>query len=163
MTEALVVIPCQCKCANRSEGNWGFDMNFGIQHDIHSLGNLDLWQRHFLTVVSETEFLPWDPTFVSEKTWKPIIGLRPFVINGQSKAYQWLQARGFRTFNHLWPGDLDTATEHNTHAGIASAIQWLSTQNLSELYQQLLPDLEHNQQRYWEFCQEQHQRVRNLF
>ena len=144
-------------------GNWGMDMSMGIPHDIHSLGNLDLWRSHFLTVVGETEFYPWDPTFVSEKTWKPIIGGRPFLINGQSKAYQWLRDRGFRTFTHLFPGNLDQATELDIHAGIADAIKWLTAQNLTELYQQLQPDLQYNQQRYWEFCDEQYRRVRKLF
>ena len=75
-----------------------------IPDDLHSLGNLIIWQNHFLTVVSETEFLPWDNTYVSEKTWKPIIGLRPFLINGQSKIYKWLRDRGFKTFNHYFNG-----------------------------------------------------------
>ena len=144
-------------------GNWGFDMGFGIPHDIHSLGNLNIWQRHFLTVVGETEFLPWDPTFVSEKTWKPILGLRPFVINGQSKAYRWLRDRGFRTFNHVWPVDIDSATELDTHDKIAEVIKWLGNQDLTQLYQQLLPDLIYNRKRFDEFSNEQFQHVRKLF
>jgi hypothetical protein len=70
----------------------------GIPFDLLSLGRLDIWQNHFLNIVSETEFKPWDNLFVSEKTWKPIIGLRPFIVNGQTKIYKWLRNQGFKTY-----------------------------------------------------------------
>jgi len=147
-----------------NEGNWGMSMDFGIPHDIHTLGNMDLWRQHFLTVVGETEFLPWDHTFVTEKTWKSIIGMRPFVINGQTKIYTWLRAHGFRTFNHHWSHiEMENLNELEVHDSIVAVIKYLATQDIQQMYQLMLPDLKHNRDRFFEFAQEQKFRMENLF
>jgi hypothetical protein len=146
------------------EGNWGMSMEFGIPHDIHSLGNMQTWQAHFLTVVSETEFWPWDNTFVSEKTWKPILGMRPFVINGQTKIYQYLRQHGFRTFNHYWPHiDIESGDVHDT---IVEVITWLASlprAELARLYQEMLPDLIYNRAHFYDFSRDQISRTERLF
>lgn len=145
-------------------GNWGMPMNLRIPHDIHTLGQLDVWRTCFLNVVSETINLPWDPLFITEKTFKPMLGLRPFIINGQSKAYQWLRDQGFKTFNHYWPHvDIENATELNTSQCIVEVIKYLSTQQLNTLYQQMLPDLLHNRQHFLTFAQNQQYKINNLF
>lgn len=141
-------------------GNWHNSMEFGIPHDIHSLGNLDLWRQHFLHVVSETSFNSWDHMFITEKTIKPLIGMRPFVINGQQKIYRWLRDRGFRTFNHYWPHiDLENANEHDLHEKICDVIRFLITQDLESIYQDMLPSLKHNRDRYFEFAIEESHRI----
>jgi hypothetical protein len=145
-------------------GNWEMDMALGIPHDIHTLGDLNRWRSHFLNIVSETINLPWNPLFVTEKTFKPIIGLRPFVINGQPKIYNWLRKNGFRTFNHHWPQvDLENATEYNTAERIVDVIKYLSTRDLVDLYQQMLPDLLHNRKHLAEFITQQQTRINHLF
>ena len=73
--------------------------DFGIPHDVLTLHNMHYWQQHFLNIIGATEFNHWDDIFVSETQFKPIIGLRPFVINGNQRTYQWLRDHGFRTFN----------------------------------------------------------------
>jgi hypothetical protein len=139
--------------------------NFGgVPYDLCSLGRLDIWQTHFLNIVSETEFYPWDNLFVTEKTWKPIIGMRPFVINGQTKLYKWLRDQGFRTFNHHWAHiEMENITELEVHDSIVTVIEHLITQDLKQLYQDMLPDLEYNKDRFFEFAQEQKFKMENLF
>lgn len=148
-------------------GNWGMSMEFGIPHDIHTLGNIDIWQNCFLNIVGETEFFPWDHTFVSEKTWKPIIGLRPFVVNGQSKIYAWLRRHGFRTFNHYWPQiKIENIPEYKVHDSIVNVIKYIagmSKDQITNLYQDMLPDLLHNKNRFFEFGQEQKLKAEHLF
>lgn len=148
-------------------GNWGMSMEFGIPHDIHSLGNMQTWQTHFLTLVSETEFLPWDPLFVTEKTWKPILGLRPFIINGQPKIYAWLRDQGFHTFNHYWDHvDLENANELEVHDRIVQVLEYLSTmsaQELTAMYDSMLPSLRHNQAHFAEFVKTQIHKINHLF
>jgi len=150
-----------------NQGNWGMSMEFGIPHDIHTLGNMDLWRQHFLSVVSETEFLPWDNTFVTEKTWKPIIGLRPFVINGQTKIYAWLRNHGFRTFNHYFNGiELEDVNEFQVHDSIVAVIKLLATLDANQIcamYHDMSADLMHNQARFFEFAKEQKYKTQNLF
>ena len=146
--------------------NLHFD-KFNIPLDIVSLGRLDIWQNHFLNVVSETEFFPWDNLLVSEKTWKPIIGLRPFVINGQPQIYSWLRKNGFKTFNHYWNFvDLENCNELEIHDNLIQVIKYvcsLPEGKLHEIYKQMLPDLQHNRQRFFEYANEQKQRIQSLF
>ena len=146
------------------ENQWWPDEH-GIPHDIHSLGRLDLWQKHFLTVVSETEGNNDVPTFVSEKTWKPMIGMRPFIINGQTKVYKWLRDRGFRTFNQYWK-HIPVETDADTPTACATVVEYLcgkSKQDIQEMYQDMLPDLIYNQQRFYEFGREQQHKMENIF
>lgn len=149
------------------EGNWNLSMKIGIPHDIHSLGNMDFWRGHFLTIVSETEFFPWDNLFVSEKTWKPIIGLRPFLINGQTQVYRWLRQHGFRTFERYWPDiEIEDLPEYEVHDSIVSVVRWLSILSRSEIqkiYQEMLLDLLHNRERFFEFAKEQSYKIQTLF
>lgn len=149
------------------EANWNMPDLYGIPHDIHSLGNMYFWQNHFLNIVGETEFNPWDNMFITEKTWKPIIGLRPFVINGQTKIYKWLRDNGFKTFNNYFNGiELENISEHQTHDSIIGVITYvnsLSKQEMLSMYANMLPDLVHNQQRFFEFVSEQKHKINNLF
>ena len=149
------------------EGNWGQDDRFGIPHDIHTLGNIDYWQNHFLTVAGETEFLPWDNMFISEKTWKPIIGLRPFILNGQTKIYKYLRDNGFHTFNQYFNGiKLEDIPEYEVHDSIISVIKYLATLDKTEIltmYNDMLPALIHNRNRFFEFAKEQQYKIAHLF
>jgi len=148
-------------------GKYNLHTSFGgIPYDVCSLGRLDIWQQHFLNIVSETEFNPWDNIFVSEKTWKPIIGLRPFVINGQLKIYDWLRNNGFRTFNHYFSSPIEGIKEFEIHDSIIAVIQALSKMPASKivsLYNDMLPDLKYNKLRFEEFAQEQLIKVDHLF
>lgn len=148
------------------EGNWGLSNDFGIPHDIHSLGNMEYWKNHFLNIVGETEFRPQNHMFISEKTWKPILGLRPFVINGQTKIYQYLRDNGFQTFNHYFDGiELEDVTEFEVHDSIISVIKHLATLDQAELlamYKDMLPALRHNKERFFEFVKEQKIKIDNL-
>jgi hypothetical protein len=155
------------KIADYAEGNWGLADTYGIPHDIHSLGRMDIWQNHFLTVVSETEFLPWDNMFISEKTWKPILGLRQFVINGQTKIYKYLRDNGFHTFNHYFNSiELEHINELKVHDSIIAVIKYLTNldeKEISAMYKDMLPALEHNRNRFFEFAKEQQYKIEHLF
>lgn len=147
------------------ENQWWPENELSIPHDIHSLGRMEVWQNHFLTVVSETESNNAVPTFVSEKIWKPIIGMRPFIINGQSKSYKWLRDRGFKTFNQFWQ-HLHVETADDTPHTCAKVIEYIcdkSTQELEEIYKHILPDLAHNRNRFYEFSIEQKNKTETLF
>jgi hypothetical protein len=139
--------------------------NFGgVPYDALSLGRLDIWKSHFLNIVSETEFYHWDNMFITEKTWKPILGLRPFIINGQITMYKYLRDNGFKTFTHYFEGiELEHIPEHQIHDSIIAVIRSLVDKDLKQLYQQMLPDLEYNRQRFFEFAQEQKYKIDNLF
>jgi len=141
------------------------DFCAGLPNDVFTLGKLSIWQSCFLNIVSETEFNNWHPRFVTEKTWKPIVGMRPFIIHGQARIYPWLRSQGFRTFNHYWP-HVDVETSEDQHGIVMSVLHWLCdmpVQDLEDMYQDMLSDLRYNRDRFLEFSREQYHKMHNLF
>ena len=82
------------------------DLRYSRPEDVLTLGNLDIWNQSYLIIVSETTTL--DPWHLSEKIWKPILGLRPFLLNGNSESYKLLRKLNFYT-----PADLFKDIELN--------------------------------------------------
>ena len=137
----------------------------GIPNDLVSIGRLDVWQRCFLNVVSETEFESTKPRFVTEKMWKPMIGLRPFLIHGQTNTYTWLRNQGFRTFNQFW-SHIPVETDPDVHATTVQVLTYVSAQSpqqLHDMYNMMWSDIKHNQDRYREFAQEQQHKMEHVF
>lgn len=125
-------------------------------YDNVSLGDLSRWQNSFLIVVSET-CSNRVSCFVSEKTYKPIIGLRPFVINGGPKIYRWLEKAGFDTFEDLWPDvDLREFTDFESHCRkimhIIDRVSAMTSEQMYQWYQFLLPRLQRNRQHFFDYA-----------
>ena len=99
-----------------------------------------------LSIIAET--LPTgDQFFVTEKTGKALAAGRVFLLQGGPGYLRELRNLGFRTFAPLVDESYDTIldiTERN--AAIVAELKRLSTVNLTELYQKLMPVLQHNQQ-----------------
>lgn len=87
----------------------------GIVNDIMSLGHPSNWRRIFLDVVTETQFNLRKTRFVSEKIYKPIMGMRPFLVYVRDGAVPWLTQRGFEPYVTDFQDitDLDLASYHN--------------------------------------------------
>lgn len=68
------------KTGNTDQNLHNNDKRFSRPEDFSSLGNTLIWNNSFCVVVTETEIN--DPWQISEKTWKPIIGMRPFFLHG---------------------------------------------------------------------------------
>ena len=75
-----------------------------IRNDIFSLGDMNIWQNSLLCLVTETEFSNRYPKnfFASEKTFKPILGMRPFFIYGQAPLREHLKQQGFDVFDDVF-------------------------------------------------------------
>jgi hypothetical protein len=92
---------------NDEFGNMGTDegtVSRKIKNDIFSLGDLHNWNRSLLCIVTETEFSNTNPSnfFMSEKTWKPVLGLRPFFVYGQPRLRDYLKEQGFDIFEDIF-------------------------------------------------------------
>jgi len=137
----------------------------GIPNDLVTVGSLDVWNQCFLYVSSETVFNPWEPLFANERIWKTMIGLRPYVIQGNPATYKWLQGHGFKTFNHYWP-HINMEESKSVLDNIIQVLTFLDTKSADEkmsMYNDMLPDLLHNKNRFYEFSREQKQKMENLF
>lgn len=88
--ESLIFVP------NDGDG----ENNSSRINDIFSLGDPQLWNKHFINVVTETVI--HTDVMISEKTWKPIIGLRPFLVLGDYTLYKKLHEFGIDTFDDVF-------------------------------------------------------------
>jgi len=132
----------------------------GIPNDIYSLGRLDIWKSSFLNIVSETQYECTPHAFVSEKVYKPIIGLRPFIVNGTPDIYIWLKEFGFDCFEDIFPISKLLSNDpidfkFRNHEIICEVIKELSKTNLEELYKKLLPRLIYNQNLFYKHANNQ--------
>lgn len=132
----------------------------GIPNDIYSLGQLEIWNRSFINIVGETQFEFSNNVFLSEKIFKPIIGLRPFVINGSPGIYRILKRAGFDCFDDLFPVDIlsketFTSWKFENHKHIVESLTNFKDKDLIDMYHQLKPRLLYNQQLFYEHATNQ--------
>ena len=137
---------------------------FGIPQDYYSLHNMDIWKKTFLYINAATESNPINDLFCQQDTFKPMIGLRPFVINGVQRTYRWLRNNGFKTFNHYWNHvDIENGNVIDTIVQLIRHLQSLTPNELLAMYNDMLPNLYYNKNRFFEFAQEQKYKIENLF
>jgi hypothetical protein len=124
----------------------GEDTRYSRPEDLISVGNLKIWSDSYLIISSESEV--HDPYHITEKTWKPIMGLRPFVLNSNPSVAYVLKKLGFFTPAELFN---DNTLDECNIKGIVSLIEKLYNLSSSELYSlwnKQLPMLEHNRNRF---------------
>lgn len=68
-------------------------------------------EKSFLNVVTETRFSSLS-AYISEKTLKPILMFRPFVLLSSYKTLTLLKKLGFQTFNKWWDESYDLEPNH---------------------------------------------------
>lgn len=130
----------------------------GLPNDIASLGLLSNWQSHFLNVVTETVYNITQNHFVSEKIFKPIVGLRPFLVYDTDGAVKWLTERGFETYVNEFSdiSDLNLLDPNN----IAPFLKTLCEQSESYLrskFVALMPKLLYNRNQFVTYVAQQKQ------
>lgn len=138
-----------------------------FKENPYSLGDISIWKNCFLNVISET--LPISSNhFISEKTYKPIIGMRPFVLNGDPRILTYLSDLGFHTFEEYWPdihfrdcSNMDEVTD--SVISVIHRIANMSPATIYEMYTEMLPKLRHNRERFFQHAREQEHILTHLF
>ena len=130
--------------------------DYPIPNDVYTLGDINIWQDSYLNIVTETVFNT-DEFFISEKTWKPIIGQRPFFVYGQIQLREYLKAQGFDTFEDII--DYTGCVTEQDYAELAvKTIETLIVNRGTRFRQRLV----NNQQRFHSYVYEQWNRLLNL-
>lgn len=130
--------------------------DYTIPNDVYTLGDINTWQDSYLNIVTETVFSS-DEFFISEKTWKPIIGLRPFFIYGQPKLRKYLKENGFDLFEDFI--DYSGCVTEQDYAQLA-----VDTVNkiYPAAYPQLLTRLKNNRNKFHSYVYKQWNNLMNL-
>ena len=90
---------------------------------------------------------------ISEKTFKPIAFLQPFIVFGQPTTLEYLKDNGYKTFNKWWDESYDTITDSGikfkmlTH--LYKKISRMPHNQLTEILYEMWPIVEHN---YYKYC-----------
>jgi hypothetical protein len=112
----------------------------GITNDISTLGEINNWKSHFVNIVSETTV--HTDVFFSEKTFKPILGYKPFIVLGDSNIYNKLHEWGIDTFDDIFGTGYKDYTSYTDRAKwIVDIIDQLKNENLNLLYKSITPRL----------------------
>jgi len=152
-------------------GNLGVDETFvsaKIRNDIFSVGDTNIWKNSLLCLVTETEFSNANPNdfFISEKTWKPVLGLRPFFVYGQAPLRQYLKASGFDIFEDVFDysqinentGDVEKQSQYAQVA--IDAIN--RVQNPEQDYRRYFGRCQNNKKRFRSYVYEQWDKLNGL-
>jgi hypothetical protein len=94
-----------------------------------------------------------DETCLTEKTFKPIANLQPFVVFGSYGTLETLKDMGYKTFHGFIDETYDTIKDHELRIILATAqavaLAHMSHQDHIKLMHQIKPILEYNQQHFF--------------
>lgn len=87
--------------------------------DINDLPNFftvtnyprQFYENSYLHIVTETKFENAKTPFFSEKTWRPILNLQPFIMMGNTGSLEKLHELGFKTFSPFIDETYDQVTD----------------------------------------------------
>ncbi len=82
----------------------GFEGSLGtlFERDLNHQATLDTW----ISVVSEASFAE-NTCFISEKSFKPIATMHPFIIYGNKHSLKYLRNLGYKTFSNFFDESYD--------------------------------------------------------
>ncbi len=110
------------------------------------------YKHFFVELVCET-YYSGRTFFPTEKTWRPIMLLTPFIVQGPQWFLHRLRDMGFQTFDRWWDeGYSEDPADHQPHE-IIKVIDYLahkSTKELNTMYEEMQPILQHNKKRFME-------------
>jgi hypothetical protein len=102
----------------------------------------------YINLTTETLFFE-DCYYISEKIFKPIANLQPFVVIGSPFILKELKKLGFKTFDSYWDETYDSETSNvDRFRKLNNLIIDLSNKPIKEIhdmYYKMLPDLVYNQ------------------
>lgn len=133
------------------------------QWPVTSMSNPDLlgnfYQHAFLEIVSES-FMECPHCFLSEKIFKPMIHLTPFVFFGTPNSLKRLHNYGFRTFGNFWSEEYDNESDHHLRflkcCYTMQNIVTRPTNELIKMYSEMQDILTHNYNRLVEYIDKEY-------
>ena len=141
-----------------------YDLGRDITHD--TLVDWKKWeaglmvsQQHFDTYfsVQAESTVKLQYSFLTEKTWKPIIGEHPFITLASGNHYRDLKKLGFETFDNVFGSDWqDVEPWESRMKGLVDSIIRVTGPNLHDIMfdSETRRQCRHNQRRFWNLWKE---------
>jgi hypothetical protein len=132
---------------NNVDGEGSSQMSAKFGHREYAM-----WQASLIHVVNETVF--YEPKLhLTEKIFKPIVSMRPFVLLGAPGNLQFLKNYGFLTFapwiDESYDGIEDNDLRLDHIAMETERIARMSIGELRDMLEEMRPVLEHNKQHFF--------------
>lgn len=122
-------------------------------------------QESFLTIVPETIYEK-DIIFITEKIVKPIINLQPFVVVTAPRFLKFLRELGFKTFDGFIDESYDEQNNNEKRFEMIfnelDKFRSRTNEELKDWWKQILPILEHNQNRLLEIGRQKTEKIKLL-
>jgi hypothetical protein len=122
------------------------------EFEINWAGNLlkETYLKTWVSVITETLYHDQlASVFVSEKIFKPMLALHPFILVGQTNTLTELKKMGFKTFDKWWDESYDTELHpikrFEKICSILTDLKRLSKKQLLDMYKDMYSVLMHNQ------------------
>ena len=117
---------------------------YGHRMSISQVIPITLYNQTAYSVVTETNFSN-AYSFYTEKTAKPIIARRLFVMFAGQHYLRNLRSLGFKTFDGIIDESYDSIEDNNYRwAAACKQIEWLCKQDQRTILEQIQPIVEHN-------------------
>ena len=120
-----------------------------IGHNNHKLIDTRFYQDSYFNFVVETHFSKHN-IFLTEKTFKPILNLQPFIIVGAPGSLKLLKELGYETFDDWIDESYDKIKNDEDRMfecfALAYEINQKSNEDLITMTKEMIPVLAHNQQ-----------------
>jgi hypothetical protein len=106
----------------------------------------DLYKNSWVSIVTEASFFDYESTvFISEKTFKPIACMQPFIIVGSKNILKYLRKLGYKTFSPFIDETYDDVDDSDRFTAIVNAIKKIDEiDNKIDWYNSLREIVEHN-------------------
>lgn len=107
----------------------------------------DMYLNTWVSVVTESSYFDYEHSiFISEKTFKPIACLQPFIIVGSKGTLKYLRKLGYKTFDGFIDESYDNCDDDHRMAAIITAIKKIQAiPDKAAWYESMRDILEHNQ------------------
>lgn len=125
-----------------------YDVELSFENPTHD-DNVKKYFNSYLHIVSETYFENTSTQmFFSEKIYKPIVFLQPFILFGQTNSLKYLKELGFKTFSSFIDESYDDIKDdHQRFYAALNSVKEFLKQDITEIHKKMkdmLPILKHN-------------------
>ena len=118
--------------------------SYGVLTTVANVLPINIWRQTAYSIVAETQF-DNEVTFLSEKTFKPMLAKRLFIMFAGQHHLKNLRALGFKTFDGIIDETYDTVADPYVRWALAfNQLLWLETQPQDEIFERIKDITEHN-------------------
>lgn len=126
--------------------NYNYDLD--LKHYYHWVERVvtDLYKHSWLSLVVESSFYAYESNvFISEKTFKPIAAMQPFIIVGSQNALKYLRKLGYKTFHPYIDESYDDEPDHTRFKAIMESLKKIKAiEDKAAWYESIREIVEHN-------------------